>query len=257
MLKGWGLESFFFTPFSHFSVEKRCHGTSAEAVAQAAGKWRSLKVWNDITHRAEHEERYKALALVGPPGCSRTPLGLLHLLERRCFRQATCAFHPTYGISCCVLLSKQSEDTWLFPQECLEEQKLPYKCREESRKMSLQAKCLHFGASGGWDPRRGSILAPLLVEVGEPGWLLPTCCLCPVYVGLTDKAVMDGCSHPTALLLCVPVRWGLDVLPLSTDCAWERNIGKNMKQQILGLDFAKLGTGAEEEKAVVQVNPGN
>jgi len=40
-----------------------------------------------------------------------------------------------------------------FPQECLEEQKLPNKRREESRRMSLQAKCLRFGRSGGWEPR--------------------------------------------------------------------------------------------------------
>lgn len=162
-----------------------------------------------------------------PPGCSRTPLGLLHPLELQRFRRATwawgCTFHPTDGVSCCVLLSNQTVRGYVFPQECFEEQKLPNKHREERRKMSLQAKCLYFGRSSGWDPQHCGILAPPLLEAGEPRWILPMSCLCCAYVGPTDKAVMDGCSHPTALLLCVPVCWGLDILPLSTHYAWEEH----------------------------------
>lgn len=55
-----------------------------------------------------------------------------------------------------------------FSPGILEEQKLPNKHHEERRKMSLQAKCLYFGRSGGWDSWHAGILAPVLLEAGEP-----------------------------------------------------------------------------------------
>lgn len=125
---------------------------------------------------------------------------------------------------------------------------------EERREMSLQAKALCFGRSGVWDPQHGDSLSPLLLESRDPRWILLTSCLHRVYVRLTDKAVVmvvhirePSCS----------VFWGLDFISLSTDYTWERNVGKKMNQQILGSDIAKLGTGSEEEMAVVKASPGN
>lgn len=79
--------------------------------------------------------------------------------------------------------------------------------------MNKGEKCPYKPSSSlrrdSWDPRHGDISAPPLLEAGGPRWILPMNWLCCVYVGLTDRAVMVGCLHSTALLVCVPVCWHL------------------------------------------------
>lgn len=78
---------FFSSPLClSFQCLEKLHCTSAEVVASAGGKWRSLSIWDDATYWAEGEDHSKALTV---PGCSCTPLGILHLLEQQCFGQAT------------------------------------------------------------------------------------------------------------------------------------------------------------------------
>lgn len=131
----------FFPPLSLISVFRK--DVTAPQLKQLHRLPENEGIWGDISHQADCEEHYKALALVVPPGCSCTPLGLLHPLEQRCFRQATgaggCAVHPTYSSSSCALLSNRSEDFMtFFPRNALKsrnclintkrkEEKCPYK----------------------------------------------------------------------------------------------------------------------------------
>lgn len=132
----------------------------------------------------------------------------------------------------------------------------PHTEHEERWKTSLQGKALCSGRSGVWDPQHGDSLAPLLLESWDLRCTLLMSCLCWVYVRLTDKAAWLFASQSSPVF-CAPVCWGLDFISLGSDYTWERNIGKKMKHQILGSDFAKLGTGPEEEMTLIKVNPGN
>lgn len=104
--------------------------------------------------------------------------------------------------------------------------------------------------------QHGDSLAPLLLESWDLRCTLLMSCLCWVYVRLTDKSAWLFTSQSSPVF-CAPVWWGLDFISLGSDYTWERNIGKKMKHQIFGSDFAKLGTGPEEEMTLIKVNPGN